>query len=170
MRHGHRIVTGFFAASLAIIGGLVAVEGARIGGNAIERGGIEDFYAQPADALDGAPGSIVKADELLGAPLASRAWRIMYRTTDVHGDPAVSTGVLIVPLMPAPPGGRTVLSWGHPTTGAALQCAPSYGFDPFIGIEGLRFLLDRGYAVVATDYIGMGTEGADSYLIGESGA
>ncbi|MFC0198528.1 lipase family protein [Microbacterium arthrosphaerae] len=93
----------------------------------------------------------------------------MYRTTDVHGDPAVSTGVLVVPLTPAPPGGRTILSWGHPTTGAARECAPSYGFDPFLGIEGLRFLLDRGYAVVATDYVGMGTEGTDSYLVGVTG-
>ncbi|TQJ29831.1 lipase family protein [Microbacterium sp. SLBN-146] len=169
MRNGHRIVAGFFAAALAIIGGLVAVEGVRIAGDALERPGIDAFYEQPDGALDGAPGTIVKADQLLGAPLASRAWRIMYRTTDVHGEPVVSTGVLIVPLTPAPPGGRTVLSWAHPTTGAARQCAPSYGFDPFVGIEGLRSLLDRGYAVVATDYVGMGTEGPDSYLVGVTG-
>lgn len=169
MRNGHRIVAGFFAAALAVIGGLVAVEGVRIAGDALERPGIDAFYEQPEGALDGAPGTIVKADQLLGAPLASRAWRIMYRTTDVHGDPAISTGVLVVPLTPAPPGGRTVLSWAHPTTGAARQCAPSYGFDPFLGIEGLRSLLDRGYAVVATDYVGMGTEGPDSYLVGVTG-
>lgn len=42
-------------------------------------------------------------------------------------------------------------------------------FDPFLGIEGLRFLLDRGYAVVATDYVGMGTDGPDSYLVGVTG-
>jgi pimeloyl-ACP methyl ester carboxylesterase len=169
VRNRHRIVAGFFAAALAVVGGLVAVEGVRIAGDALERSGIDSFYEQPDGALDGAPGTIVKADQLLGAPLVSRAWRIMYRTTDVHGDPAISTGVLVVPLTPAPPGGRTVLSWGHPTTGAARQCAPSYGFDPFLGIEGLRFLLDRGYAVVATDYVGMGTDGPDSYLVGVTG-
>ncbi|MET0860272.1 MAG: alpha/beta fold hydrolase, partial [Microbacterium sp.] len=36
-------------------------------------------------------------------------------------------------------------------------------------IEGLRPLLDRGYAVVATDYVGMGTDGPDSYLVGITG-
>ncbi|MDN3497009.1 alpha/beta fold hydrolase [Planococcus sp. APC 4015] len=166
---GHHVAVVFFAASLAVIGGLVASTELRIAGDAIERAGVDAFYEQPEGALDGAPGTIVKTDHLLGAPLASRAWRIMYRTTDVHGDPAVSTGVLIVPLTPAPPGGRTILSWAHPTTGAAKQCAPSYGFDPYVGIEGLRFLLDRGYAVVATDYVGMGTDGPDSYLVGVTG-
>ena len=169
MRNGYRITVCFCAAALAVVGGLVAVEVIRIAGDALGRPGIEAFYEQPVGARDGDPGTIVKADELLGAPLASRAWRIMYRTSDVHGDRAVATGVLIVPLTPAPPGGRTVLSWGHPTTGAARECAPSYGFDPFLGIEGLRFLLNRGYAVVATDYVGMGTEGADSYLVGATG-
>jgi pimeloyl-ACP methyl ester carboxylesterase len=166
---GTRFAAGFVAATLAVFGGLVAAEEWRVIGDALERPGIDAFYEQPADAADGEPGSLVKVDALLGAPFASRAWRLMYRTTDLHGDPAVTTGTLVVPLTPAPPEGRTVVSWGHPTTGAARQCAPSYGFDPFLGIEGLRFLLDRGYAVVATDYVGMGTDGPDSYLVGETG-
>jgi len=165
----YRFATAFMAATLAVVGGVVAAEEVRIIGDALERPGIEAFYAQPADAAPGEHGSIVRLDPLLGAPLASRAWRMMYRTTDVHGDPAVATGVLVVPLTPAPARGRTVVSWGHPTTGAARDCAPSYGFDPFVGIEGLRFLLNRGYAVVATDYVGMGTDGVDSYLVGETG-
>lgn len=164
-----RFAAGFTAAVLAVLGAIVAAEEWRVIGNALERPGIDAFYEQPADATDGEPGSIVKVEPLLGVPFASRAWRLMYRTTDVHGDPAVATGVLVVPLTPPPPEGRTVVSWGHPTTGAARQCAPSYGFDPYLGIEGLRFLLDRGYAVVATDYVGMGTDGLDSYLVGATG-
>jgi pimeloyl-ACP methyl ester carboxylesterase len=108
----------------------------------------------------------VKSEVLLGAPLATRAWRIMYRSTTADGDPVVVTGVVVTPFGPAPAGGRTVMSWAHPTTGAARDCAPSYGFDPFIGIEGMRLFLDRGYTVVATDYAGMGTDGPDSYLVG----
>lgn len=168
-RPGHRFVAVFVAAVLAVISGVVAVEALRFAGDALERPGIEAFYEQPADAANGDPGTIVKLDPLLGAPLAARAWRIMYRTTDLNGEPVVSTGVLVVPLAPAPPEGRTVVSWAHPTTGAARECAPSYGYDPFALIEGLRSLLDRGYAVVATDYVGMGTDGPDSYLIGITG-
>lgn len=169
MRPGYRWVVVFVAAVLAVAGGVVAAEAVRLGGDALERPGIDAFYEQPADAADGDPGTIVKLDPLLGAPFAARAWRIMYRTTDLNGTPVVSTGVLVVPLFPPPPEGRTVVSWGHPTTGAARSCAPSYGFDPFALIEGLRALLDRGYAVVATDYVGMGTDGPDSYLIGDTG-
>ena len=169
MRPGYRWAAVFVAAVLAILSGIVAVEAVRVAGDALERPGIDAFYEQPADAAAGDPGTIVKVDPLLGAPLAARAWRIMYRTTDVNGDAVVSTGVLVVPLMPAPPEGRTVVSWAHPTTGAARDCAPSYGFDPFLMIEGLRALLDRGYAVVATDYVGMGTDGPDSYLVGVTG-
>lgn len=162
----HRVVAGFFAAALALLGGIVAAEQVRIVGDALERRGIDAFYAQPADAAIGDPGSLVAVDALAGAPLAARGWRLMYRSTDLRGDPVVVTGVLVEPLTPPPPGGRTVVSWGHPTTGSARDCAPSYGFDPYLGIEGLRALLDRGYAVVATDYAGMGTDGPDSYLVG----
>lgn len=167
--HRYRLVVAFVAATLAVVGVIVATQEARLIGDALERPGIDAFYAQPEDLPPGEPGSMVKLDPLLGAPFASRAWRIMYRTTDLHGRPAIATGVLVVPLAPPPASGRTVLSWGHPTTGAARDCAPSYGYDPFVGIEGLRFLLDRGYAVVATDYVGMGTAGPDSYLVGSTG-
>jgi pimeloyl-ACP methyl ester carboxylesterase len=145
---------------------LVAVVEVRVVGDLLERDGLEAFYAQPADSLTGDPGSLVKVEPLLGVPMDTRAWRIMYRSTDLHGNPVVSTGVVVTPLGPAPDGGRTVVSWGHPTTGSDQSCAPSLGLDPYIGIEGMRVLLDRGYTVVATDYTGMGTAGPDSYLIG----
>ncbi|GAA1665359.1 alpha/beta fold hydrolase [Microbacterium lacus] len=169
MRPGFRFVAAVIAGILAVTGAVVAAEVARFAGDALERPGIDAFYEQPADAATGDPGTIVKTDPLLGAPLAARAWRIMYRTTTAAGEPVVATGVLVVPLLPAPPEGRTVVSWGHPTTGAARDCAPSYAFGPFSLIEGLRALLDRGYAVVATDYVGMGTDGPDSYLVGITG-
>ncbi|WP_375386585.1 alpha/beta fold hydrolase [uncultured Microbacterium sp.] len=165
-KHAHRIVAAFFAFSLAVLAGVVAAEEIRVVGDAIERPAIADFYAQPSPVPSGAPGEIVKSEELVGAPLASRAWRVMYHSRDLNGADVVVTGVVIVPLGPAPAGGRTVVSWGHPTTGSAPDCAPSYGFDPFDMIEGLRALLARGYTVVATDYVGMGTAGPDSYLVG----
>lgn len=166
VRHGHRILAGFFAVTLAILGGVVASTQLRVLGDALERPGVDAFYAQPGDEAAGAPGTIIRTDPLLGAPLAARGWRIMYSSTDLNGEPVVVTGVLVTPLAPPPPGGRTIVSWGHPTTGAAQDCAPSYAFDPYLMIEGLRALLDRGYAVVATDYLGMGTQGQDSYLVG----
>ena len=63
---------GFFAALLALVSGLVAVESARIVGNALERPGVPEFYTAPAGAIDPTPGTIVKTDPLLGVPFAAR--------------------------------------------------------------------------------------------------
>lgn len=149
-----------------LIGAMIVGIGPRLLGDARERDALAAFYAQPPDAADGAPGTIVRSEPLLGHPFDADAWRIMYRTTALGGETVAATGVVIVPHGQAPAGGRTVLAWGHPTTGTAPECAPSRSFDPFLDIEGMRLLLDRGYAIVAPDYVGMGTAGPDSYLIG----
>jgi pimeloyl-ACP methyl ester carboxylesterase len=165
IRHRHIVL----AVALVLTVVLISAVGVRVAGDALQRDGLARFYEVPDGAVGaGGPGSIVKSEPLLSAPLGSRGWRIMYRSTDLDGRPVIATGVVVTPLGPAPEGGRTVVSWGHPTTGSAAECAPSYGFDPYIGIEGLRVLLDRGYTVVATDYTGMGADGPDSYLIGST--
>ncbi|UFS58196.1 alpha/beta fold hydrolase [Subtercola endophyticus] len=132
------------------------------------------FYELPNPVTPGAPGTLVRSERLPGAPDGSQAWRIMYHSTDVLGHDILVSGVVLAPTGAAPAGGRTIVSWGHPTTGAAVQCAPSLNveppslmglIDPF-GIEGLGELLAAGYVVAATDYSGMGVAGPDSYLIG----
>ncbi|MFG6493298.1 alpha/beta fold hydrolase [Microbacterium sp. P03] len=167
-RRAHRLIVGFFAAVLAVAIVVITAEEIRVAGDAAERPGVAAFYAQPSPAPAGAPGDILTSEELLGAPAGARAWRLMYHSRDLNDADVIVTGILVVPLTPPPAGGRTIVSWGHPTTGSATDCAPSSGFDPFFLIEGLRALLDRGYAVVGTDYLGMGTPGANSYLIGET--
>lgn len=162
LKKAHRWITVL----AVIVAVLVALVGFRLAGDFFEQDDLAAFYEQPSDALNGAAGTIIKSEPLLGVPVDTRAWRIMYRSTDLNGDIVVSTGVIVRPLGDAPDGGRTVVSWGHPTTGSAMECAPSVALDPYIGIEGMRVLLDRGYTVVATDYTGMGTDGPNSYLIG----
>lgn len=164
-RSGRRVRGALFLVVLALLSMLVGAEGMRVGGDAEEADGRAAFYAQPSPVQAGAPGALVKTEELVGVPPLTRAWRIMYHSTDLDGADVIVTGVLVVPLGQAPAGGRTVVSWGHPTTGSAPECAPSYQFDPFLLTEGLRAMLDRGYAVVGTDYAGMGTAGPDSYLV-----
>jgi pimeloyl-ACP methyl ester carboxylesterase len=134
--------------------------------------GIEDeltqgeFYQMPADLAAGAPGEIIRSEPILEAPLGTRAWRVIYHSTDMAGADVAVSGVIIVPDSPAPAGGRVLVSWAHPTTGSAAHCAPSLGPDPFFGIEGLDALLVAGYAIAATDYPGMGVAGDSSYLLG----
>lgn len=124
------------------------------------------FYKLPIPLKPGPPGSIVRTEKLDSAPAGSEGWRVLYHSTDVLGHDILVSGVVVTPDTPAPAGGRTIVSWGHPTTGAAKRCAPSVGVDPFSTIEGVNDLLKAGYAVAATDYAGMGAAGPDSYLIG----
>lgn len=168
-RRRHPVRRAVLLVALVIVIATVAVVGARLIGDEAERRNEAAFYVQPTHAASGSPGTLIRSTELVGVPFEARAWRVMYRTTDVHGAAVVSTGIVVAPRSAAPREGRTVLAWAHPTTGAAEDCAPSRAFDPYALIEGMRLLLDRGYAIAATDYVGMGTAGPDSYLVGDTG-
>ena len=126
----------------------------------------QPFYTLPSPVPAGQPGDIVRTEQLTSAPDGTLAWRILYHSTDVSGADIVTSGSVITPTAAAPAGGRVVVGWAHPTTGAVAKCAPSNGIDPFDLIEGMTDLLNAGYAVAAADYPGLGVAGPSSYLIG----
>ncbi|MFF2051457.1 alpha/beta fold hydrolase [Leifsonia sp. NPDC058194] len=158
-------------AMIAAVGLLAAcspIQTARLQEDVDSAPGVTAFYTQPDPLPSGEPGSVIRSAPVLGAPPGSVATRILFRSTDLNGRPVVNSGLLVVPDSPAPAGGRTIVSWGHPTTGVAERCAPSRALDPYASVEGLTDFLNRGYAVVYTDYTGMGTAGPDSYLVGDT--
>lgn len=115
------------------------------------------------------PGKLVSFEEFdTNVPRGARAWRILYTTTRDDGEPALSTG-LIIADEDAGSGPRPVIAWAHGTTGIARSCAPSSDTSrlTFVSIPGLDDALDEGWAVVTTDYIGLGTPGPHPYLIGQ---
>ncbi|WP_195930308.1 alpha/beta fold hydrolase [Hyphomicrobium album] len=105
-----------------------------------------------------------------GAPANAKAFRIVYRSTGLNGEPIAVSGTVIYPATPAPKEGRDVIAWAHYTTGVAGRCAP--GLLPNLSgtIPGLEDMLSRGYVVVATDYEGLGLPGVHAYLVGISEA
>lgn len=127
------------------------------------------FYAAPDPLPDGLPGRLLRSEQLTeGVDLINgTAYRILYLTEGGDGSPRVSGGRLFIPTAPAPPGGRPVVSWAHPTTGMGDDCAPSRTPKPTDLLDWLPAMLDRGWVVVATDYAGLGTEGVESYLVAE---
>ena len=125
------------------------------------------FYEAPDPLPAGAPGELIRTAALPGAGAGMQAWRIMYHSRGLNDTDIAVSGVVVAPVGPPPPGGRPVVSWAHPTTGAARTCAPSYGIDPFFLMVDLARLIGLGYVVVATDYPGMGVAGPSSYLIGD---
>ncbi|MEG6508819.1 alpha/beta fold hydrolase [Methyloligella sp. 2.7D] len=126
------------------------------------------FYSLAGETISGAPGSIIKSEKMLRSPLGGTAYRVIYRSKGMKGEPIAVSGVIIVPKDGAPAGQRPVVAWAHRTTGIAPKCAPSMGMVHFDDIDGLFPLLKQGYVITATDYPGLGTPGLHPYLVGES--
>lgn len=126
------------------------------------------FVALPNPLPPAPPGTLIRSERLLGAPDGAEAFRVLYHSTDLNGADIGVSGTVVVPTGPAPSSGRTIVSWAHPTTGSEPQCGPSVMTDPFEVMEGSHELLAAGYIVAATDYSGMGADGPNSYLIGET--
>ncbi len=133
---------------------------------------LDPFYATPADVAALRPGALIRSEPLPGAALAgARSLRILYRTERPDGSPAVSGAMVFVPDAPAPADGRPVLAYAHGTLGQGRGCAPSRRADPLgVNAAWLQQAVDAGFAVVATDYAGLGTAGPNLYLVGEAEA
>ncbi|MGW4354117.1 lipase family protein [Nocardia sp. NPDC004582] len=127
----------------------------------------------PARAENAAPGAVVANAELprqLWLDGTGSARKLTYWTRDSADQPALSTGVVFTPAGTPPPGGWPVLSWEHGTVGIGDDCAPSVTGRSDRDNGFLATWLRQGYAVVATDYIGLGTPGVHAYLDGRAEA
>ncbi|MHB8429870.1 MAG: alpha/beta fold hydrolase [Acidimicrobiales bacterium] len=135
------------------------------------------FYDVSASAVPGPPGTLIRKQRVLGVPgviTKARVWRILYRSRDVTGRVIAVSGYVVAPATQAPSGGYPVIAWDHGTTGMAHPCGPSL----FTNLDGqqlylapyLNSYLARGYAVVSTDYQGLGTGTLHPYLVGASEA
>jgi dipeptidyl aminopeptidase/acylaminoacyl peptidase len=122
----------------------------------------------PQPLPSGPPGKLIKSEPTTVAGLDATVYRVMYLSTSVQNRPVPVTGLVMVPMSPAPPGGYPVVSWGHGTNGMADQCAPS--LDPTSAVPLANQLLDKGWEVTASDYQGEGTPGLLPYIVGESAA
>jgi pimeloyl-ACP methyl ester carboxylesterase len=150
---------------------------------------IGSFYNTPSPLPLAAPGTLIRADStpfsgytgnaLYGfisvLPEGVSAYRFVYHSRSTTGQPVASSGVIFVPPGPVPPGGWPVIAWAHGTAGVARSCAPSAMKDVFYGDTGLYGFLNSlytsltgtvfpSYAVVATDYTGLGTNYPHEYL------
>lgn len=128
------------------------------------------FYHATAQELVGPPGSLIRSEPMMFAPAGAQAYRVLYRSVGMRGEPIAVSGVIVVPPGPAPAGGRPIVAWAHPTTGVVPHCAPSLAIFVFQQMAGLRQLIEQGAVVAATDYPGLGTAGPHPYLVGDSEA
>lgn len=129
----------------------------------------DEFYAAPA-VVPTEPGKLLRAEAFTQqVPDGSTGWRILYTTTRGEGEPAIASGIVVVPdgVAEAP-----IVAWAHGTTGGAVSCAPSLLADPFVAgaLMNASEVLDAGWAIVATDYIGLGADAPHMYMVGQPAA
>jgi pimeloyl-ACP methyl ester carboxylesterase len=137
-----------------------------IGMEQADRLPITDFYSTPANFSSTKPGDLLRKETFAGytLPKGATAVRILYHSLDASGGAVATSGVVLIPAGTPPPKGWPVIAWAHGTSGVARLCAPSLMKDVYYGDEGLIPMVAAGFAVVATDYHGLGTEGAHQYV------
>ncbi|NVH76675.1 alpha/beta fold hydrolase [Paraburkholderia sp. JPY432] len=131
-------------------------------------GRVSSFYTWD-DEIPAHPGELLRSEQLpqtLGLASAGRQLRLLYSSTDgVDGKtPIAVSGALFVPKGQAPQAGWPIVAWGHGTFGMADICAPSWFGRSYRDVRYLNAWLQQGFAVVATDYQGLGTPGPNPQL------
>jgi pimeloyl-ACP methyl ester carboxylesterase len=144
-----------------------------------------EFYTPPDPLPPGAPGDVIRSEPSrlvlepsgqLGAIMATGT-RIMYRSIDARGNPMAVTGTYFEPYNDWPgEGPRPLIVYGPGTQGQGDQCAPSRQFNqgihwsPWLDLAFnyeelfVATMVARGFAIVMTDYQGLGTPGLHTYV------
>jgi pimeloyl-ACP methyl ester carboxylesterase len=157
------------AVALAAIG-FVLVPGVAVAKGRTGPAG-DAFYTPPSPLPGHAHGDLIWQRPLTGTAVdtgAARTLRVLYRSSGSGGPTVPVSGVVSIPKGKAPKGGWPVVTYAHGTTGIADSCAPSRNPHNRFGFGLLSRWLKAGYAVVRTDYEGLGTPGVHPYLVGTS--
>jgi pimeloyl-ACP methyl ester carboxylesterase len=134
----------------------------------ISQAKLDPFYATP-QPLVGEPGTLVRMEPLDVDVPGGTGYRMLYISERPSGERAVSGGMVFIPNRPAEGGTRPVVAWAHGTLGQGDACAPSRSGNPLGDTAGwLAQMMAAGWAVVATDYTGLGTAGPNLYLVAEA--
>lgn len=137
----------------------------------------DPFYTLPDQLPPGVPGDVIRArkvnvyaEPLNLFPLPVDAWQMIYRSTSATDEANAVSGTLLVPRTPWSRGLRPLVSYAVGTHGLGDACAPSYRLRT--GTENEILLINQAllnnWAVVLTDYEGLGTTGQHTYAVGRS--
>ena len=174
------LLLAFWAPPSAIIDVPAAEKSAGDGSGVTETSIIPDFYNVSSDDIPAAaPGKMIKTERIRvprndASVRGIELHRIMYHSTTVTGENAPVSGLYAQPAGDPPEGGWPLVGFAHGTTGAARQCGTSLTPLQPATPAGSQFarkvqpLVEQGWAVVSTDYQGMGPEVTPMYLLGET--
>lgn len=123
----------------------------------------DPFYTDlPTNASTAPAGSLLKLEVFTNTstytiPSTLALSRIVYQSKTLDGGLAPVSAYILWPYHPRR-GRKTVplVSWGHGTSGSTVECAPSHIRNLWDNFKAPFALAQAGYAVVATDYAGLG--------------
>jgi len=129
------------------------------------------FYDTPPSLSPGKPGELIRSEptDEYHLPFELSAWRILYHSRTAKGEDVPVSAVVLVPDGKPPAGGWPVIAWAHEFRGTPRQCAPSMMKNLGVGPL-LAMYANLGYAVVATDYSGLGAGSGNPMLDMQSNA
>ncbi|POY59325.1 lipase [Pectobacterium versatile] len=127
------------------------------------------MMAQFSSADTKVPGTLIEKttlDAKNGLQEAAEQYLIRYRSlSGVDGkSPREDTGAVFIPKGETPKGGWPVVVWTHGTIGVGTSCAPSLNPRSARDAQYLNTWLSLGFAIVAPDYAGLGSDGLHHYL------
>jgi alpha-beta hydrolase superfamily lysophospholipase len=128
------------------------------------------FYTPPTPLSPGPPGTVIRKELLMDdLPPDAIAWRILYLSTGMNGQPIAVSGTVVAPKA-ASSSPRPVIAWAHGTVGVLPECGVSHTANPYKQTPVVDLMVREGFVVVATDYPGLGTPGVHPYLVGNVSA
>jgi pimeloyl-ACP methyl ester carboxylesterase len=136
------------------------------------------FYNPPSNLPSGPHGTLIwqrPAGGLVPLTDAAHTKLVLYTSRTPQGNEDAVSGSVSIPKGKPPKGGWPVITYAHGTTGSADICAPSRVHAGSPAQSSITYVdpqlnawVKAGYAVVRTDYQGLGTPGPHPYLIGKS--
>jgi acetyl esterase/lipase len=126
---------------------------------------ISNFYETPNPLPPGKPGELIRSEPFgeYALPYEVSALRFLYHSRAASGEDVAASGVVLIPDGKPPVGGWPVIAWAHGFSGVARACAPSLMKNLYAG-PFLSMYVGLGYAVVATDYTGLGTNFRNAFV------
>ena len=132
---------------------------------------LTQFYDVPNPLPAGKPGDLIRSqpfDEYM-LPVDVSAVRILYHSVSAAGEDVAASGVVLMPYGTPPREGWPVIAWAHPFIATSRLCAPSL-MRRLHEAPVFSMYINLGYAVVATDYVGLGTSFRNAFTDGQSNA
>jgi predicted esterase len=135
------------------------------------------FYLVKKD-LNGIPGQVINLraskftiDPFFNTPYSGvNAWQVLYQSENATGESIAVSGTILVPTSKWHNNQRPIIGFSVGTRGLGDSCAPSHSLSQGNDYESdaIINLLKKGWAVVITDYEGLGTPGIHTYMVGPS--